>query len=385
MAEAASELPKWPRLEGGRREGTVIIGAGLAGLGLAQSLRARGVDALVIDAVGPGHGASGRNAGFVLRTHVSAYPAFRRAVGPELARALLALAGENHARVARHGGTAHRSGGSVMLAASADEARLLEESRALLSGDGVRAEVVDAPMGLAGFESALLLPDDGEVHPARLVASLASGVRGGLVDVRAVERSSGRITFESGVLDADRIILATNARLSELIPSFASIVTPHRAQMLATAPIRATLDRPCYAGGGYDYFRQRADGRVLLGGRRHLFVDAERTTSTEASDEVQASLDAYLDAHLPFARGAVVEARWAGTMGFSADGLPLAGLVPGTPNVWALAGFTGHGLGLALALADRLADAIVADSPDAAIEGDLVLARLAPGRFSQGA
>jgi glycine/D-amino acid oxidase-like deaminating enzyme len=175
------------------------------------------------------------------------------------------------------------------------------------------------------------------------------------------------------------MIVATNARLPELVPSLASFVTAHRAQMLATAAVPMMLDRPCYAGGGYDYFRQRGDGRVLLGGRRHLFFEAERTTSTAITDDVQRALDAYLEAHLAFARGAAIDARWAGTMGFSADGLPLAGRAPNEQDTWVLGGFTGHGLGLALALADHLADAIV--DPSSARARDAVLTALRPDRF----
>jgi hypothetical protein len=55
--------------------------------------------------------------------------------------------------------------------------------------------------------------------------------------------------------------------------------------------------------------------------------------------------------------------------------------LPGTSDAWVLGGFTGHGLGLALALADRLAGAICASAPDQAITADPVLARLSPGRF----
>lgn len=384
MEEAANELPRWEPIEGARREGTVIVGAGLAGLALAQSLRARGIDPLVVDGVGPGHGASGRNAGFVLRTHVSAYPAFRAAIGPELSLALLSLAAENHARVAALApSTAHRRGGSLMLATAGDldEARTLDEAAALLSADGVRAEKVAPPPGLLGYDFAIALPDDGEVHPGRLVASLARDVRGAVFEARSLDLATGRIAGASATIDAERIIVATNARLGELLPSLSRIVTPQRAQMLATAPVSKVLDRPCYAGGGYDYFRQRDDGRVLLGGRRHLFFEAEETASTEISRDVQAALDAYLAAHLPFTRGAAIEARWAGTMGFSADGLPLAGRVPAAPDAWLLGGFTGHGLGLALALADRLAEAILARSPDEAIAHDLVLSRLRPDRF----
>ena len=35
-------------------------------------------------------------------------------------------------------------------------------------------------------------------------------------------------------------------------------------------------------------------------------------------------------------------------MGFSPDGLPVVGPVPGLTGAWAVAGFTGHGMSLAM-------------------------------------
>ena len=39
--------------------------------------------------------------------------------------------------------------------------------------------------------------------------------------------------------------------------------------------------------------------------------------------------------------------QWSGIMGFSQDGLPLIGALPGSQNILIGAGFTGHGFGFA--------------------------------------
>ena len=49
----------------------------------------------------------------------------------------------------------------------------------------------------------------------------------------------------------------------------------------------------------------------------------------------------------PELREVPVTHRWSGTMGFSRDGLPIVGAVPGMSGVFAGAGFTGHGFGFA--------------------------------------
>ena len=59
---------------------------------------------------------------------------------------------------------------------------------------------------------------------------------------------------------------------------------------------------------------------------------------------------------------APVTHRWAGIMGFSRDGLPLVGPVPGTPGAVVGAGFTGHGFGFAYAAGTALAELVLEGS-----------------------
>jgi glycine/D-amino acid oxidase-like deaminating enzyme len=64
-----------------------------------------------------------------------------------------------------------------------------------------------------------------------------------------------------------------------------------------------------------------------------------------------------LEGHL---RGLGVEEpvthRWAGTMGFTDDELPLVGAVPGLPGVYVCGGYTGHGWAFAFQVAKLLAE-----------------------------
>ena len=55
---------------------------------------------------------------------------------------------------------------------------------------------------------------------------------------------------------------------------------------------------------------------------------------------------------------AEVTHRWAGTMGFTESGLPMAGPLEGMPNVYICAGFTGHGMGFAFMTAKQVAESI---------------------------
>src|SRR2546421_12088102 len=65
--------PDLPELSGGQAADVVIIGAGFTGLSTALHLREGGVDVAILQATGPGWGASGRNNGEEITT--SARPA----------------------------------------------------------------------------------------------------------------------------------------------------------------------------------------------------------------------------------------------------------------------------------------------------------------------
>lgn len=374
--------PSWAPLERAAHCEVLVIGGGLSGLALTAALQARGVDTLLVEAQSAGAGASARNAGFVLITHPWDYASIRSRVGAARARAVLALARRTHARIERDFGEAvqHRRSGSLCLTRAGDDAdrRALEEGAELLALDGVPTRRVRVPEGLHGYDLALEIPEDGEIHPGRLVARLAAGVtRVARERIEALDLPAQTASTASGrEIRFQRVVVATNAWASELLGALTPLVTPHRAQVLLTEPLPPTLSQPCYAGFGLEYFRQRSDGSVLLGGRRGLFRESEATAEASPSAEVQDALDAYLASHLPFARGARVVSRWAGIMGFSDDDLPLVGALPGHPHAHLLCGFTGHGLGLALACAEELATLLTEgeapELPDA----------LDPSRFS---
>jgi glycine/D-amino acid oxidase-like deaminating enzyme len=189
------------------------------------------------------------------------------------------------------------------------------------------------------------------------------------------------VSTPGGSIVASDVVVATNAWISRLLPDVR--VQPMRAQMLAArvepAPAWPT---PVYANRGADYWRRLDDGTVLLGGQRAVGGAGEEGDDARPAAPVQPALDALLVRllHLGFPEAAcaalaqrkiigatlrrggriIVEVtdRWAGTMGFTADAMPIVGEAPGRPRVWVLGGFHGHGMGWGPGLAVRLAAAI---------------------------
>ena len=304
-------------------------------------------------------GASGRNAGFLLAGVAACYADAVALYGRSLAAEIWAYTSESRERWFSVLGAAAeiRRRGSWTVAVDPVEADQLQLSAQLLAEDGFEAEWLARPGGLEAFQGALLNPRDGELHPARAVGALAGPHEERIAlgaAVEALEVGAGRVRLRVGssVVVCERVVLATNAWTARLATGLP--IEPVRAQMLATAPTSVPLVyRPAYADRGYQYWRQRADGRLLVGGYRNRSLAAERTAEALPSAEIQQHLDGHLD--LISAAGLPVTHRWAGTMGFSPDSLPLVGAVPDLPGVYVCGGYSGHGLGFALESARRLA------------------------------
>jgi gamma-glutamylputrescine oxidase len=332
----------------------LIVGGGIAGTSLLWHLNRLRIDAVLVERHHLAWGASGRNAGFLLAGVASSYVEAVHKYGRDAAREVWEVTSENHDRMveaARGMDVGHRRLGSAVVPASEDERALLIESEHLLQEDGFEAR----------WDGARLVnPRDGEIDPAAMVAALARQARPGAiregVAVTTLEsrRRSVIVTAGEAQCEAGVVVLATNAYSAQLVHSVKIQAT--RAQMVATGPDPNPIaDMPAYSNFGYRYWRQLATGEVLLGGWRDTSLETEKTYDDGPTPEIQAHLDRALeDLHV----SAEVTHRWAGTMGFTESGLPMAGPLEAMPNVYICAGFTGHGMGFAFMTAKQVAEAI---------------------------
>ena len=341
-----------------------IVGGGIIGTATAWALRRLDPDlrVAVLEAERLAHGASGRNAGFLLLGTASDYASAVDAYGRDAARRIWAFTREAYEMAAEVGArhdVSFQATGSVLAAGTDAEADRLRRARALLTEDGIETSWWD-PSGLddgvaaVGFPGALFVPTGGAIDPVQLVRALAEESGAEVVTgwrAEAVEADGGRGCLRAvggGEAVAGRVLIATNAYLPQLLPELAPLVRPVRAQMLATAPTAPCLDVPVYSHDGAYYIRQRPDGRVLVGGARYLHAEEEVGYADVTTEALQADLERYLAEHFPELAGLPVERRWSGTMGFSPDGLPTLGAVPGVEGIHVAVGFTGHGMGYAL-------------------------------------
>jgi glycine/D-amino acid oxidase-like deaminating enzyme len=119
---------------------------------------------------------------------------------------------------------------------------------------------------------------------------------------------------------------------------------------------------------GSVYWRQTADGVIVLGGLRNRDAAAETSTREAVNPRVQAALTSFLPEAFPGFPKPAVRLRWAGIMDETADAKPIVGRRADGSNVWVVAGFGGHGLPPALGIGRAVAQAIVHDRRPAELD-----------------
>jgi gamma-glutamylputrescine oxidase len=380
----------FPPLIGDAAADVVIVGAGVTGCACALRLAQGGASVLVVEADRVASGASGRNGGFAsagtglglrdaaAQIGMPAAIALHRATEAALDE-MLALA------AARGEADSVRRTGSLWLA-TGGEADHMAAAVAALAAAGVdcRAapELIPAPMR-ARYPQATVFPGDCELQPARWVRALAGAATAAGArlcersPVTAVERrgDAWSVATPAGAATGRGVIVACDGLLPRLVPELHGIVYPVRGQMLATEPLAdPVVSLPTHSDHGFVYARPTLDGRLAIGGCRSADLEAEYTDDAGPTPPVQEALDRFVSQRMGLT-GARITHRWAGTMGFSADLLPVVGEVPERPGLHVAGGYSGVGNLQGFVCGGMLADLILG-------RRDALAAALSLDRFS---
>ena len=365
----------------------IIIGAGLAGLSTAYWLNKLdpNLDIKVIDKGKIGCGASGRNAGFITCGSTEHFSRMVSAYGEDRASQIWKFTEYNHKLMVEEFGLdflsktcEYKQQGSWTLASTEHEMETIKNSVSYLQKQGVRVEWFNdkyikerfRPNSLShacveGFYGGAHYYADAELHPVKYLwhLALASGTKVSILENREVfelntDSDKLEIKTNKNRFTAQGIVVCTNAWSGQLFPWFKDKVTAVRGQIIVTEPVAPFLE-PCYCSNVLDYFRQLADGRVLIGGFRNADIEKEVGFSDEINPTIHRKLEDFLNKHFPILREKRIDYRWSGVMGFARDGYPMVGALSEDPRIYYNVGFTAHGLGFTFATGELTARLIL--------------------------
>jgi glycine/D-amino acid oxidase-like deaminating enzyme len=328
-----------PALEGDIGADVCVVGLGGSGLACVSELLRLGASVVGIDAVGISAGAAGRNGGFLMGGMAMFHHLAIERFGRERAAAIYRATLDQLERVAEETPEAVRRTGSLRIAASAEEESDCQRQLRAMRDDDLPVEPYAGPEGRG-----LLFPRDAAFDPAARCRALASSAleRGARLfdETPAVEIEAGLVQTPRGTVRSPRVIVAVDGKLERLLPELAPRVRSARLQILATEPLDAIRwTRPVYTRWGLDYWQQRTDRRLVLGGCRDIGGDGEWTTSSEPTSAVQSAIERILRDELGVNER--VTHRWAATVSYADGGLPIAEQV--RSGVWAIGAYSGTG------------------------------------------
>ena len=197
---------------------------------------------------------------------------------------------------------------------------------------------------------------------------------------QAPGQSGYTIDTPRGIVEADKVILATNGYTAHLYPALTGVIVPLRGHMTAQRPgggmpVDGLNNTYSFIyGDGYEYMvpRRRGSeyaGDIMIGGGSTIAADEGLyefgTTDDTATEPVilnylRDSTGRYFGSHWgddhPDGR---IRSAWTGIMGYSADGFPLVGPVPGEQGLYIAASFQGLGMILCYSSAQALVDMMI--------------------------
>lgn len=316
-----------------------IIGSGLVGLSAALHLKRTqpGLKIAVLERGALPAGASTRNAGFACYGSMSELIDDMAHLSEDEVFAVVEKRWRGLQRLRQLVGDAHmdfeQNGGFEIFTEEEEEVfrecceRMPHFNRIVgtITGHPAPYVVADERLRDFGFRGAvhlILNQPEGQVHTGKMMARLLqlaaeAGIRifNG-IHIERLEDSSCGVELQTSAgwtLRVPRVLVAVNGFARQLMPDLE--VTPARNQVLITHPIPGLKVRGCFHyDRGYYYFRD-VDGRILLGGGRHLDNSTETTSEFGPNELIRSALVQLLKTIICPGQPIEVDAWWTGILG----------------------------------------------------------------------
>lgn len=292
-AATATQADPSPQAQGDITCDTAIVGAGFTGLRAALHLAEAGSSVVVLDAGDVGWGASGRNGGQV-------NPMLPYNGPKELTSLIGPLYAERLAETSLGSADAlfdlirtyqidcqPRQNGWLRVNHCASIAAITRENAQGWNGYGAGMEEVSgadlhAMTGTRTYESGILAPRGGAVHPLSLARGLARVARAagaqifGRSHVTTLTQTQAgwQLSTRNARINAQTVILATNGYTDGLLPALPRTILPLVSIQIASDPLPPDMIQSILPGGQtisdtrrvIMYARREPDNRMVFGG-----------------------------------------------------------------------------------------------------------------------
>ncbi len=363
-----------PPLEGKHDARVAIVGGGYAGVCLALGLAERGVRGVVLlEREGIGHGASGRNGGFVFGGYSLGEDALLKQLGLDRARRLYGATTDAvdliRRRITKYAIECDAIDAGVIWANWFRDPSILRARQQLLKETyGVEWEWLPEPqlrsvIHSQRYHDALFERNALHLHPLDYLHGMIRAAQGQGVSfhersrVLQVERDGAewRVRTGAGEVKAQTVVLACGGYLAHLQPQVDRAVLPIATYVMATEPLGERLRECLHTEAAiydtrfaFDYYRPLKDTRLLWGGRISI-----RNRSAQA---VKKLLLRDLLRVFPQLEGVKIDYAWSGLMSYARHQMPQLGTRG--DGLWWMQAFGGHGTAPTCAAGELLADAI---------------------------
>ncbi|WP_319529731.1 FAD-binding oxidoreductase, partial [uncultured Cohaesibacter sp.] len=348
-----------------------VLGAGYTGLFAALRLAQSGADVVVIDAKGPGWGASGRNGGLVSvggskvsddhierrygTTDAKTYFAAERAAVDLVEETI-----EHHGlEIDRHSKgysfAAHRPSA---IAEVKDYGEQYKRRYGLAAEFLDKAAMIEQGLNSPDFHAAVHAPIGFALNPMKFALQMTDVVRKAGVrifhdsPITKIQAENGyNLVSKRGVVKARKLIVATNGYSSDDLPKpLAGRYLPVQSNILVSRP----LSEAEIAEQGWHseqmvvdtrnllhYFRLLPDRRMMLGVRGSVYVtkSAMETTRQKARADFERMFPAWQHVETPY--------FWSGLICMTRRLTPFAGALPGMDGAHAALAYHGNGVSMA--------------------------------------
>ncbi len=368
---SAPQDQSWPGLQDDIRVDVAVVGAGFCGLSAALHLAQSGASVALLEQHSPGWGASGRNGGQVIPGLKLDPDELLSLMGEETGESLISSVGSAPDLVfsliqrfdiqcdAQRSGWIQLATGKRGLAQI--ESRVNQWQSRQVDIDFLAEKKIGEFTGARGYVGGLIDRRGGNLNPLAYARGLARAAAENNVSVFANspmlsltrENELWKIKSTSGMLNADKVLICTNAYTDRSWPGLKKTIIPFVSGAIATEPLpddlRATILPHGQAAADnsrlLSWFGFDRDGRFIFGGRTGKW--SETADPKDFKNRVSRMHEVF-----PQLKNTAIKHYWSGKVALTVDHLPHVHEL--APGVYAGLGFNGRGVAMATLMGKTL-------------------------------